>query len=187
MINVRIRFYCAIGFIISFFLFSCKQATNSENKVNYYFDLKKYFEQEAARLQKDNPVVIKNVMLNGETESKQAAIGDWKNEFLTFTEADINKSAFAGKYVADTVFENSVVKKISYTATDKKLSTKLLEVTFDAATQLPEAISINIETKNTLYHSAQTLHYSKGHSYSVAGNQKIKFLNADEFKVEVKF
>jgi hypothetical protein len=187
MLNEKRAFYCVFMVFISIFSTSCTQENISNDKVIYYFDLAEFYKAEAARLQAVKPVVKKAVMLNGKTEEQQLTINDWNNEFLTFSDADINKSAYVGKYTTDTLFVNNKIRKISYRANEKKLKTRLLEVEFDTIAQTPEHIHLMIETKNTLYHSFQTLHYWKNKSYSVEGRQEIRLLNPDVFKVQVNF
>jgi hypothetical protein len=183
MNNAQILFYCLIVLINS----SCLKVKEEKTKAAYYFDLKDFFETEAERLKKENPVVQKMVMLNDDSESKVKSIDDWNNEFLTFSEADINKSAYAGKYNSDTIFSNGKIAKIIYAAKEQKLKTRMLTVAFDTLNNEPEEIDVSIETSNTLYQSSQLLHYHRHKAYTVSGVQKIRFLNPDVFKVEVKF
>jgi hypothetical protein len=155
--------------------------------VNYYFSLKKYFNQEAERLKEEAPEISKTVLLNNSTETKKLKVEDWNNELLTFTEADINKPAFAGKYDGDTLFNENQLQRISYKARDAKLKTRLINIYFDTATNEADIVEVVLETRNTLYHSTQNLRYEKNKSYSVSGTQEIRFLKKDIFKVSVKF
>ncbi len=165
----------------------CGKENDNAVEVNYYFSLKNYFIEEAARLQQSNPVVAKKVTLNEKQETKSLAIEDWKNELLTFAEADINKPAFAGKYEADSVRNENKTQRLTYKAKDTKLKTREIKIYFDAETDEANVIEVVLETHNTLYHSTQNLRYEKNKSYSVSGTQEIRFLKKDIFKVEVVF
>jgi len=187
MLNEKSGFYCAFMVFVAIMFASCQPENRNETKIIYYFDLSDFFKTEAARLQAAKPTVKKVVELNGKTEEKTKTIEDWNNEFLTFSDADINKSAYVGKYTTDTLFANGKIFKITYAANQTKLKTRLLEVEFDTVTAQPQHIHLTIETKNTLYHSFQTLHYLKNQSYSVAGRQEIRLLKPDVFKVQVNF
>ncbi len=158
-----------------------------ETAVSYYFSLKEYFTQEAERLKKEAPEISKTVLLNNDTETKKLKVEDWNNELLTFTEADINKPAFAGKYDADTLLNKNQLQRITYKAIDAKLKTRFIDIYFDTATNEVNIVEVVLETRNTLYHSTQNLRYEKNKSYSVSGTQEIRFLKEDIFKVSVKF
>jgi hypothetical protein len=165
---------------------ACIRPVEEKSKTLYYFDLKNYFEQEAVRLQSEKPIIKKTVFLNDHTEFKEKVIEDWNKELMTFMEADINKSALAGKYSSDTLFSQGRIQKIIYNARDDKLKTRSVIIAFDSMQQA-DKIAITIETVNTLYHSSQQLYYHKNHFYSVSGRQKIRWMGTDEFKVEVRF
>lgn len=161
--------------------------TEQETAVSYYFSLKEYFAQEAERLKIEAPEISKTVLLNNETETKKLKVEDWNNELLTFVEADINKSAFVGKYQADTLLNENQLQRITYKAKDAKLKTRLIDIYFDTATSEANIVEVVLETRNTLYHSTQNLRYEKNKSYSVSGTQEIRFLKEDIFKVSVEF
>lgn len=161
--------------------------TEQQAAVNYYFSLKEYFAQEAERLKNEAPEIRKTVLLNNQTETKKLRVDDWNNELLTFIDADINKSAFSGKYEADTLLNKNKLQRITYKAKDAKLKTRFIDIYFDIETGVANTIEVVLETRNTLYHSTQNLRYERNKSYSIWGTQEIRFLKEDMFKVSVEF
>lgn len=180
------RVCCLIFYALFLLSASCIRKSQEKTKNNSYFQLKEFFEKEARRLQSQQNRVLKVVVLNRQSESKTLIIDDWKKEFHPFIEADINKTAYAGKYKTDTIFTQSRVDKIRYTALDRELKIKLVEIAFDSL-QDAERFFIRAETKNALYHSAQQLYYHKNRFLWIHGHQQIRWLSADTFRMEIKF
>jgi hypothetical protein len=174
-------------FALLFFFSACNNSVDTTKTSNFYFSLKDYFNTEAARLKQENVLVKKTVILNDKAETKNLKIEDWNNELLTFSDADINKSAFVGKYSIDSVFKEGKLTSVSYIANENKLKTKSITLHFSDTESTPTSIDISLETKNTLYHSTQQLHYESKVGYSVMGTQEIRVLKKDEFQVKVSF
>jgi len=173
--------------VLFLLLMGCAKNNSTAPEVMYYFSLKNYFNEEADRLKETKPTVKKIVSLNENHETKSLTIEDWNNELLTFVEADINKSAFVGKYEADSILNENKLQRITYKAKDAKLKTRLIDIYFDTTTNEAEIIEVVLETRNTLYHSTQNLRYERNKFYSVNGTQEIRFLKQDVFKVSVEF
>lgn len=177
--------YSIVFIVLLGCFFSC--AEKKTEKLDYYFDTKSFFQQEAIRLKQLNPIINKQVLLNEKTESTKGFIADWQNELLTFYEVDINKAAFVGKYLVDTIFVNNKISTVSCKAKDAVLKTRFISIHFDTLQQQPQKIELELATKNTLYSSTQVLVYEKNKFYSVKGTQKIKFLSPDKFEVKGVF
>ena len=67
----------------------CKPDTSSPGRANY-FDLKGYFQAEAARMAKRDPAIVKPSIHNGNSETQHLHISDWQSEFSLFIASDIN-------------------------------------------------------------------------------------------------
>src|ERR1051325_1524659 len=73
-------------------LISCSSETPNKNTAPL-FDLKKYFEGQAAALKESNPTVQKMVIQNGQAEKRDVQVEDWNTELKPFLETDISKPA----------------------------------------------------------------------------------------------
>jgi len=167
--------------VFAFGLFGCNQREASKaNKDLLYFDLKGYFVGEAIRLNKINPQVKKQVIVNGTSETSVIHITDWQKEFAIFMNADINKASWKGSFKADNnlAFEH-------YTSANKKIPVKNLLVS--KTDGKVKKIEIIIANKNILYLSGDTLIYYPDSLYQIKKYQKIKLLNAKSYQITGKF
>jgi len=168
-------------FVFALALFSCKR--KQEEQVNtslLYFDVKGYFEKEALRLKKNNPIIIKEVSINGATEAKTIKIKDWLNEFSIFIDADINKASWRGSFIAKKTSDTEL-----YTSSNKRIKVK--SVYIQKEQNKIKGIQIIISNKNILYTSNDTLSYYPNRLYEIKKQQKIKLLKLKSYKVTGKF
>jgi hypothetical protein len=154
------------------FLLSCLGACREDEskKINYFFDLKGYMNEQANRLDSLGAGVIKTITKDGKTENKELKKINWKKELLPFMESDINRPAWKDSYSADTLITDQATA-MSYEALDPSLTTRKLTIIQHADGSCQ--ISIRNKTSNYLYKSEQELeYYSKG-SYYVEGSQDV--------------
>jgi hypothetical protein len=81
---------------------SCKNDSHAGTDTKQFFDLKKYFAAESARLTQINPLINKTTAHNSVSETKKVNITNWSNELSLFSESDINKPAWKASYSAST-------------------------------------------------------------------------------------
>lgn len=168
-------------FVISLGLLSCNQREESRANADLlYFDIKGYFADEAVRLTKINPKVIKAVYVNGALETKTLKISDWKKELDIFASADINKTSWKGSFKA----QNSPDAE-HYTSSSKKIPVK--DVLIEKANGKIKKIQIVTSTKNILFTSGDTLTYYPDSLYQIIKHQKTKLLSAKNYKVTGRF
>jgi hypothetical protein len=145
-----------------------------------YFDLKGYFQQEVARLNKLQPLVDKTVTVNEKAERKKFKVANWADELTVFIDADINKSAWQGLF---TVTRTDSVER--YRSDDDKVPVKLVQV--ERKNKVITGITILLVTKNYLYQSADTLRYYPDRLYEIRKQQHIKLLDPKQYRVSGKF
>lgn len=162
--------------VFVFFVFSCSQQESKKANTPTYFDVAGYFEKEAARLQKKNPTVIKNVLAKGDVEKKPIKIASWKTEFASFSNSDINKASWRGEF-AEKVKDDS----LSYTTNNPNIPIKKIEI-IKFNDQI-KSIKIFKSTKNSLYTSTDTLLYYPDSLYAIRSQQKIKLLSTKNYQV----
>ena len=145
-----------------------------------YFDLKGYFEKEAARLSTLNPQVNKSVAHNAETESKTVHISSWKKELNLFAESDINKPAWKLSYDVQTNADSTV-----YQAKYPELKTRRIVITKQAGQV--SAIAIVNNTHNILYNTTEKLIYAPKAYYLIEKLQNVKIMGANNYTIKGKF
>jgi len=158
-------------------LMGCGNTEQQQKVPQKYFDLKGYFLQEAARLNKTKPLVLKTVALNNDIESKKLHIEDWNKELANFSDADINKSAWQGFF--------TVVKKEKeevYTSNNDKVAVK--ELTVILKNNKISGIKILLKTSNYIYQSTDTLSYFPDSLYEIRKTQKIRLLNTKKYNIK---
>ena len=169
----------AVFFFIT--LLACKQPVENKatSKLNY-FDVKGYFNKEAARLTKLRPSVWKEVSVNQEKERKIIRISDWQQELAIFVDADINKASWKGNFKVVKTPDSEL-----YTALNEKIPVK--RVLIRKENNQVKGLEILIASKNILYTSQDTLLYYPGDRYRISKRQKIKLLNTKRYGIIAKF
>jgi len=160
------------GLAPSFFLNACKP----EVKSNGLFDLKGYFMQDTARLNRSATTVFKTVTHNGVTESKKVRIGDWGKELSLFIDADINKAAWKNSYKV--ISEDSL---LVYRARDKDLKVRELIIKRDK--QKVKYILIYNKTENILYTTTQKLSYFPDSLYMIETVQRVRLIGTNFYRI----
>lgn len=151
-----------------------------EPKKIVYFDVQAFFNKEIKRLSELNPTVYKTVSENGQQESKQLKINDWKRELKLFLAADINKAAWRSAFKIDK--SDSLT---TYTSLDEKIPIKKLSIIKlkDKVIEI-EVINVNY---NILYKATDTLNYYTDSLYRIKKTQNIKLLSPKTYEVTGKF
>lgn len=163
------------------FICSCKPAINEQQNISTeYFDVKRYFDVEIARLSKLQPTIKKTVDVSGESETKAIKIKDWKHELSAFNDAEINRASWKGLFV---VSKKENVQ--TYISNDEKVPVKEVELTLVKGKI--EKILIIIQNKNILYTSIDSLTYCTDSIYQVKKQQNIRFLSNKNYLIEGKF
>lgn len=175
----KIAFYFWILSITS--LIGCKQEnTQTNTPTDAYFNLKSFFEMEAIILNKQNPFVIKSVAKNETSETKKIKVKNWKKEFQSFIDADINKASWQNEFKITTENETT-----TYTTENVKISVKKLIVVKKGKSVI--LIKAFVTDSNFLYTSKDTLTYYPSISYEIKKSQKIKFFSEISYKIIGKF
>ena len=163
-----------VYFFLLLSMYSCQTAIHKDAAIQKkeYFDLKDFFNQEIARLEKSNDSFKKTVKIGDKSETQTPKEVDWKQELQIFVESDINKTAWFDKYQKDTT-EN----KITYTAQDDNLKIRSIHLHFanpPYTAQFMEEVEIINHTENVLYESAETLKYwYRQHNWHIVRTQKV--------------
>jgi SHS2 domain-containing protein len=164
--------------LLTVFAQACKPEVK-DNGVAKYFDLKKYFTNEAVRMEKLHPSVLKTVTYNNQTEQKTLAIKNWQRELGLFTESDINKPAWKNSYKVITAGDATV-----YTAIDTNLRTRKMIILSKA--NAVKQIEIFNFTKNLLYQTGDHLIYYPDSAYVIEKHQTVKIMGEHNYRITGK-
>ncbi|SDL82040.1 hypothetical protein [Siphonobacter aquaeclarae] len=170
--------------LLSFLLLTgCSPADN--RTATTYFDLKGYLDQQIAWLEKNKPMVRKEVIVSEESDRLLTKDVDWKKELDLFLQADLNKPAFARSYMADTLSAATVSYRLRE---GEQLPVQFLEVIRDS-TGIPRKIKASLLDKNYLFESERilTLETRAGRlsAYQIEGFQQLFFGEPKPFKISV--
>jgi hypothetical protein len=161
------------------FMAACKPEIKDNGGLKY-FDLKKYFTDEAARLAKLHPHIYKTVNYNNKPENKTILIKNWKRELGLFIESDINKPSWKDSYRVSTKHDS-----VMYTATDTALRTRNILIVLK--NKKVNFIEINNLTKNLLYQTTDHLTYYPDSVYRIEKHQSVKVLGGNNYQITGKF
>ncbi|MCI4651473.1 hypothetical protein [Phaeodactylibacter sp.] len=165
---------------------SCEeQVAAVANQPDPFFDLEAYIEAQISSLNQKQPKVRKTILVEGQRETQQFDSLDYRTELKTFLNSDINRKAWVDKYKADSTFEGSQLKQVTYTATGADLKTRLLRVKYDQG----EVSDIYIEnrTNSIVADVRQDLHFQPGQGYRLVTTQETVLSEEQEIEVEVKW
>ncbi|MDF7812550.1 hypothetical protein [Hymenobacter sp. YC55] len=159
------------------------------NRKPNYFDVKGFLDSQVAMLNRQQPVVEKQVRLrDGKLETTRVTKTDWSKELQIFYQADINKPALRGAYEVVPVNQAN-----SSSTTYKKkpaVEASVRELVVGKATDHPEAITATIIQDNPLFYSEKKLQLqadSNGlRSYSVEGIQKLVMFDTVRYTVRTR-
>lgn len=152
-----------IGFISFVVMNGCN--SEPEKKLNLYFNLEKYFEEQITQLDSVKPEVQKIVTSDGKSETKSSRAIIWRNELKPFLEVDLNKPVFQNKFLVDTILGEESYSVV-YTAIDSTIPVQFAMVDFDDKQRVSQ-IRLKVISKNKIYSSEQSLSYQAFKGYSV--------------------
>lgn len=167
-------------FISTICLTACSFSNKKKEQAVNYYNLQKYFSQEAARLNKAKPDINKTVKHNDASETQNIKVEDWAQELALFIESDINKVAWKNSYQKD-----SSSTKIIYTAKEDNLRTRKIVMLLEG--NKLSKISITNQTKNNLYHTKEELIYIPDSLYQIEKYQDVKVLGINNYQVKGVF
>ena len=176
-------YWCKYSKQLTVFLLAvagCRPAVKNDKLQTKYFDIKKYFSAEAARLTKQYPRILKTVSYNGQQETKQINIKHWQQELNLFIESDINKPAWRNSYAIVTTDTG-----ITYTTVDTTLHTQQISITLKD--KKVTGIHIINLTQNMLYQTKENLFYHPDSIYTIKKYQTVKLLGSNDYQITGKF
>ncbi|UKJ06535.1 hypothetical protein [Solitalea lacus] len=159
---------------------ACTNSINKKPNTSTYFDLKEYFENEAKRLNRENPKVEKTVNDNGKQETKAVLNTIWLNELSVFINSNINKPAWSKSYSV-----TSTDSTEEYKALDSSLKTQFIKIS-KGKTGI-DKIFIQNHTTNELYELDEKLYYESKKIYRIERVQKATMLKESTFSIVGKF
>jgi len=172
--------------IFQFLFSSCTNPSKEASLQKPYFDLTAFFSGQITQLEKDSMIVVKTSAINTNTDEHTMPWADWKREFALFIASDINKTAFIGKYVVDTVLNpggKTGELTVRYSATDSSLRTKLMEVTWLLPEKNVKQIHIINRSCNFLSTTHEELFYLPMKAYMIRSSQDMKFFSGTEYSL----
>lgn len=161
-------------------LSSCSLKGDEQPKTQTYFSISDYFKNEVARLSKNNPSIVKTVLVNGKAEKKTLQLTNWQQELSSFIEADINKASWKGSFQL-TKSDTSEI----YSSQSDKIPVKKL-IIIKAANKV-KSVKIFLANQNNLYTSNDSLIYNSDDFYEIKKTQKIKLMDSKRYVIHGKF
>ncbi|MFD2162888.1 hypothetical protein ACFSJU_10835 [Paradesertivirga mongoliensis] len=170
------KYYPAL--ILFVFLASCGNENKETSK--QYFDIKGYFSKEVKKLQKQNPVISKTVLQNGQSEARSIMLDNWEAELELFSASDINKPAWKNSYQ---VINTGNIKE--YISKDKQLKTR--KISIESYRGTIKHITILNASQNMLYSSEEQLDYYPDSLYSIKKRQTVRIMGTNSYSIFARF
>lgn len=167
-----------------FLLAACSQPQQAK-RINTYFDLKGFLDQQIAALNAQKPLVSKTALVGEQPETHQTRQVDWAKELELFEQADLNKPAYANSYFTEEISKSTTTYRLK---ADEDLSVQFLEVIKDEKTGQPLKVKATLRTKNYLYESERNLSLTAQNgrltSYEIDGFQQLFYGDPEPFHLE---
>lgn len=162
-------------YVSMLFMAACKPEVK-QGSGHKYFDLKKYFETEAARLNASRPNITKTVTFNGQPEKKMVTIKNWEQEFDLFSGSDINRPSWRDSYRMIARGDS-----VTYTAVDDNLRTRRIII----VQKNHKVVHVDISnfTQNLLYKTTEHLVYIPDSVYRIEKHQSVKILGDNDYQI----
>ncbi|RMG78847.1 MAG: hypothetical protein D6714_17310 [Bacteroidetes bacterium] len=150
-----------------------------------FFDLKTFIETETGHL-KTYKAATKMTAINGKEETQNISPERIREDLQIFSNADINKPAWVGKYEVDSLKnDRGELMKLSYQATSPKLKIKTLEITYKNGRVAH--ITIEKSASGAISTIHETLQYTPGVGYEIRRSQDVVATGKNDFHVRVLF
>ena len=176
----QILFLIAYGFCFS----SCVEQTSVVKVEPTFFDLKDYFKTQVANLS-DVKRVNKITIVDGKRIEKVLDSIDFSQELKVFDESDINKVAWIDKYLVDSLYDKGILSQIIYTATEEKLRTQKLLISYNKSQV--DTIQVFNNASGNVAKLNQHLSYIPSYGYQIESTQKVTLLEEHVIAVDVQF
>ncbi len=165
----------ALALASAAFFHSCNATNDKDNPLHQrYTNLPEYFNNEITRLTSLNPEILKTVVKDSISESKNIFLEDWGRELSSFTSIDLNKPAYQGLFQKD-----SSDYTVNYTSKDPKIDIQHVKIVYNED-GTPRSVLIKRKIKNTLYETDEVLLYEGTKGYRIEKKQHI-FVLGDKF------
>ena len=101
-------------------------------------------------------------------------------------ESDINRPAWRGEFVVDTISLERVYV-ITHKTENAQIPVRNVVVTVDKATKQCLQVTVDRRTENFLYSSDQSLYFTTGEGYMLKGKLSVSYLFDSEYSIESEF
>lgn len=152
----------------------------------YYYDLPAFIADQISNLQSKKQRVRKQVTKDGHSHIIERGNIDWNEELDAFKESDINRPAWRGEFMVDTISLERVFV-ITYKTENEEIPVKNVVITVDKDTKQCLQISVDRRTENFLYSSDQSLYFTTGEGYMMKGKLSVTLLFDSEYSIESEF
>lgn len=159
---------------------SCRPDVKEGKDSQTYFDIKGFFESDAARLSRQHLPVAKTVVHNGVAQTQKVIIANWQREFELFISSDINKPAWSSSYTVQKA-NGMLVYKAKFP--DLKTRSVVIKLVNN---KLKWIMIINY-TKNMLYENAEKLTYFPDSLYHIQKSQQVRLLGKNLYDIKEVF
>lgn len=128
--------------------------------------------------------LVKKVKYGEKEELVQIQQPQWENELRPFLDCDLNKPAYAGAYIIDSVVTDSTCT-VHYEAKEPKtpIRTVMLNYRHDTMTSL----YMEIGKSNAWFQLKQEMTYTPGEGYRITGEQKMAIGEETKFSIAGRF
>lgn len=175
------RYFKITLLIFGLLLISCNHNGDKRHSDTYIFNLKNYFEQEAAALQKQSIKVERTVSIDGKVSTVTDTAPDWQNEFAIFKSLDISSPYKAGNCQSDSVI-NENNKHLLYENISDKGKVRTIHIILNKANR---PVLIEVKTAEDTYFNKEELTYSYQPALAIGiiGTRKSLWSKTMDFEV----
>lgn len=180
---MKVRFATLI-ILLAVMCFACDSARKEVKMEKLpYFDLKGFMDLEVAKL--EGVTVSKVSRINGQEKTSEVVLStqEWKEEFQSFYEADINKPSLALSYSTNAYYEYLIHELLP----GEKGKVKEIKIKYNK--DYPSSITFRMKDENLFFSTATSGEFylnqltQKLDHYTIETTQKVVFMDPTNIKI----
>ena len=161
-------------------LFSCQI---EQKETTTYVDTKSLLEDVITQLATRHKSLQKNLIFDDSSTTQQVSKVNWQKELKPFTDIDLLKNNYKGRFGVDTIKNTAETYTLRYSSHDTRTDLKELLVTLSKYDSSLVAIKARYEDNNTLYKARKELTFYTDSLFTIHGTQQVQLAETVTYQI----
>lgn len=162
-------------------LISC--SSEKKNIGTTYIDTRSLFVKEIEHLSHHPLRLAKTLQFGDSIATQNLETVNWSQELQPFTELDLCKKSYRGRFSASTKDSGEPFLQLTYTSTDIKTDLQTVTLLINKKDSALISLHADFNEDNTLYKAHKNLSYYADSLFTISGSQSIHLGKAVDYKI----